>query len=70
MIHDMTDTPSSREEEVSSCQDQLGVFKSAASALTKWLEETYEKVPTVQPSSTEKRLEKDLQLVTVSQEIN
>lgn len=58
-----------REEEVSSCQDQLGEFRSAASTLTKWLEETNEKVPVVQPSS-EKSLEKDLQIVTVSHEIN
>lgn len=66
----MLDAPSSREGEVSSCQDQLGMFKSAASALTKWLEEMYEKVPGDQTSSNEKRLEKDMQLVTVSLEIN
>lgn len=59
-----------REEEVSSCQDQLGEFRSAASALTKWLEETTEKVPVVQPSSSEKSLERDLQIVTVSHQIN
>ncbi|XP_026209864.1 dystonin isoform X3 [Anabas testudineus] len=58
------DTVKEKEEEVSSCQDQLGEFKSAANALTKWLEETYEKVPAVQPSSSEKCLEKDLQIVT------
>lgn len=38
--------------------------------LTKWLEETNEKVPAVQSSSSEKSLEKDLQIVTVSHEIN
>lgn len=59
-----------REDEVSTCQDQLGEFRSAASALTKWLEETTEKVPVVQPSSSEKSLEKDLQTVTVSHQIN
>lgn len=59
-----------REEEVSSCQDQLGEFRSAASALTKWLEQTNEKVPAVQPSSTVKSLELDLQIVSVSHEIN
>lgn len=53
---------------MSSCQDQLGEFRSAASALTKWLEEIYKKVPAAQPSSSEKRLETDLQIVTVSQE--
>lgn len=55
---------------MSSCQDQLGDFRSSAGALTKWLEQTNEKVPAVQPSSSVKTLEKDLQIVTVSQEIN
>ncbi|XP_018545400.1 LOW QUALITY PROTEIN: dystonin [Lates calcarifer] len=58
------DTVKEKEEEVSSCQDQLGEFRSAATALTKWLEETNEKVPAVQPSSSEKSLERDLQIVT------
>ncbi|XP_051272540.1 dystonin isoform X6 [Dicentrarchus labrax] len=58
------DTVKEKEEEVSSCQDQLGEFRSAASALTKWLEQTNEKVPAVQQSSSEKSLEKDLQIVT------
>ncbi|XP_029926299.1 dystonin isoform X3 [Myripristis murdjan] len=58
------DTVREKEEEVSSCQDQLGEFRSAAGALTKWLEETTEKVPAVQPSSSEPSLEKDLQKVT------
>ncbi|KAK9541668.1 hypothetical protein VZT92_001694 [Zoarces viviparus] len=58
------DTVNEKEEEVSSCQDQLGDFRSAASALTLWLEQTNEKVPVVQPSSSVKSLEKDLQIVT------
>ncbi|XP_056250895.1 dystonin isoform X5 [Seriola aureovittata] len=58
------DTVKEKEEEVSSCQDQLGEFRSAASTLTKWLEETNDKVPAVQPSSSEKSLETDLQIVT------
>ncbi|XP_069395304.1 microtubule-actin cross-linking factor 1 isoform X22 [Paralichthys olivaceus] len=58
------DTVKEKEEEVSSCQDQLGEFRSAASALTEWLEESNEKVPAVQPSSSERSLEKDLQTVT------
>ncbi|XP_070696753.1 dystonin [Pempheris klunzingeri] len=57
-------TVKEKEEEVSSCQDQLGEFRSAASALTKWLEQTSESVPAVQPSSSVKTLEKDLQIVT------
>ncbi|XP_070772625.1 dystonin [Enoplosus armatus] len=58
------DTVKEKEEEVSSCQDQLGEFRSAASALTKWLEQANEKVPAVQSNSNEKSLEKDLQIVT------
>ncbi|XP_035799942.2 dystonin isoform X23 [Amphiprion ocellaris] len=58
------DTVKEKEEELSSCQDQLGEFRSAASALTQWLEETNDKVPAVQPSSSDKSLEKDLQIVT------
>ncbi|KAM8858982.1 dystonin isoform 4-T4 [Spinachia spinachia] len=60
-----TDTVNAKTEEVSSCQDQLGAFRSAAGDLTKWLEQTNEKVPVVQPSSSVKSLEKDLQIVTV-----
>lgn len=59
-----------REEEVSSCQDQLGEFRSAASALTKWLEQANEKVPAVLSSSSVISLEKNLQIVSVSHEIN
>ncbi|XP_049592105.1 dystonin isoform X17 [Syngnathus scovelli] len=58
------DTLNEKEEEVSSCQDLLGEFRSAASALSKWLEETNEKVPVVQKSCSAKSLEKDLQIVT------
>uniref|UniRef100_A0A668VCP5 Dystonin n=1 Tax=Oreochromis aureus TaxID=47969 RepID=A0A668VCP5_OREAU len=58
------DTIKEKEEELSSCQDQLGEFRSAASALTKWLEEANDKVPADQPSSSEKTLESNLQIVT------
>ncbi|XP_033956247.1 dystonin isoform X2 [Pseudochaenichthys georgianus] len=58
------DTVKEKEEEVSSCQDQLGEFRSSASVLTKWLEQTNEEVPAVQPTGSVKSLEKDLQIVT------
>ncbi|KAF7667089.1 hypothetical protein LDENG_00080090 [Lucifuga dentata] len=58
------DTVREKEEEVSSCQDQLGEFRSAAAALSTWLQETTEKIPTLQPNGNEKRLEKDLQNIT------
>ncbi|XP_029690730.1 dystonin isoform X9 [Takifugu rubripes] len=57
------DTVKEREEEVSTCRDQLEEFRSTAGALSKWLEETNEKVPAAQPSSS-KTLEKDLQIVS------
>lgn len=57
-----------REEEVSSCQDQLGDFRAAAGALRTWLEETTEKVPVVQPTSSEQSLLNDLQRVNVSEQ--
>ncbi|CAL8257405.1 unnamed protein product [Lota lota] len=57
----LKDIVKEKEEEVSSCQDQLAEFRSAAGALTTWLEETDQKVPAVQPSSSStQRLEKDL----------
>ncbi|KAK7902142.1 hypothetical protein WMY93_018911 [Mugilogobius chulae] len=58
------DTVQEKEEEVTTCQDQLGEFKSLSSALTLWLEETKDKVPAVDPGHSEKCLEKDLQIVT------
>uniref|UniRef100_A0A8C7UVT7 Dystonin n=1 Tax=Oncorhynchus mykiss TaxID=8022 RepID=A0A8C7UVT7_ONCMY len=61
-------TVKEKEEEVSSCQDQLGDFRAAAGALRTWLEETTEKVPVVQPTSSEQSLGKDLQRVNALME--
>nr|XP_029541272.1 dystonin-like isoform X6 [Oncorhynchus nerka] len=61
-------TVKEKEEEVSSCQDQLGDFRAAAGALRTWLEETIEKVPVVQPTSSEQSLGKDLQRVNALME--
>uniref|UniRef100_A0A4W5PVL4 Dystonin n=1 Tax=Hucho hucho TaxID=62062 RepID=A0A4W5PVL4_9TELE len=61
-------TVKEKEEEVSSCQDQLGDFRAAAGALRTWLEETTEKVPVVQPTSSEQSLAKDLQRVNALME--
>ncbi|XP_037394274.1 dystonin isoform X4 [Pygocentrus nattereri] len=57
------DTIKEKEEEVLSCQDQLGDFKAAAGVLMKWLEETKEQVPAVQPNCSEQSLGKDLHKV-------
>uniref|UniRef100_A0A8C5FBS2 Dystonin n=1 Tax=Gadus morhua TaxID=8049 RepID=A0A8C5FBS2_GADMO len=57
----LKDIVKEKEEEVSSCQDQLAAFRTAAGALTSWLEETDRKVPTLQPGSGgTQSLEKDL----------
>lgn len=55
-----------REEEVLSCQDQLSEFKAAAGVLMKWLEETKEQVPVVQPNYSEQGLGNDVKKVNVS----
>ncbi|XP_072533688.1 dystonin isoform X14 [Salminus brasiliensis] len=57
------DTIKEKEEEVLSCQDQLGEFKAATGVLMKWLEETKDQVPVVQPNCSEQGLGKDLQKV-------
>uniref|UniRef100_A0A673MBT5 Dystonin n=1 Tax=Sinocyclocheilus rhinocerous TaxID=307959 RepID=A0A673MBT5_9TELE len=59
-----------RKEEVSSCQKQLQEFKSAAGVLMKWLEETKEQVPVLQPNCSEQGLGTDLQKVNVSDGFN
>ncbi|XP_047667970.1 dystonin isoform X24 [Tachysurus fulvidraco] len=57
------DTVKEKEEEVMSCQDQLGEFKVAAGVLMKWLEETKEQVPLVQPNCSEQGLGNDVKKV-------
>uniref|UniRef100_A0A672SR38 Dystonin n=1 Tax=Sinocyclocheilus grahami TaxID=75366 RepID=A0A672SR38_SINGR len=59
-----------RKEEVSSCQKQLQEFKAAAGVLMKWLEETKEQVPVLQPNCSEQGLGTDLQKVNVSDGFN
>lgn len=55
-----------RKQEVSSCQKQLLEFKAAAGVLMKWLEETKEQVPVLQPNCNEPGLRKELLKVNVS----
>uniref|UniRef100_A0A671KK15 Dystonin n=1 Tax=Sinocyclocheilus anshuiensis TaxID=1608454 RepID=A0A671KK15_9TELE len=57
-------------EEVSSCQKQLQEFKAATGVLMKWLEETKEQVPVLQPNCSEQGLGTDLQKVNVSDGLN
>uniref|UniRef100_A0A673MFR7 Dystonin n=1 Tax=Sinocyclocheilus rhinocerous TaxID=307959 RepID=A0A673MFR7_9TELE len=57
------ETITEKKEEVSSCQKQLQEFKSAAGVLMKWLEETKEQVPVLQPNCSEQGLGTDLQKV-------
>ncbi|KAJ8250314.1 hypothetical protein COCON_G00222360 [Conger conger] len=58
-----TDTVKEKEEEVSSCQDQLAEFRVAAGALRQWVDETADKVPVVPTSCSEQSLAKALQRV-------
>ncbi|KAM9476477.1 dystonin isoform 13-T13 [Clarias gariepinus] len=57
------DTVKEKQEEVLSCQDQLSEFKAAAGVLMKWLEETKEQVPVVQPNCSEQGLGNDVKKV-------
>ncbi|XP_048061846.1 dystonin isoform X4 [Megalobrama amblycephala] len=57
------ETVTEKKQEVSSCQKQLQEFKAAAGVLMKWLEETKEQVPVLQPHCSEQGLGKDLQKV-------
>ncbi|KAJ8377715.1 hypothetical protein AAFF_G00254490 [Aldrovandia affinis] len=58
-----TDTVREKEEEVSSCQDQLAQFRAKAGALRKWLDESTETVPAIPASCSEQSLTKTLQRV-------
>ncbi|XP_028324071.1 dystonin isoform X21 [Gouania willdenowi] len=53
-----------KEKDLSSCQDHMGEFRSAASALRTWLEETNEKLPAVQTNGDERSPEKSLHIIT------
>uniref|UniRef100_A0A671KPJ2 Dystonin n=1 Tax=Sinocyclocheilus anshuiensis TaxID=1608454 RepID=A0A671KPJ2_9TELE len=55
------ETITEKKEEVSSCQKQLQEFKAATGVLMKWLEETKEQVPVLQPNCSEQGLGTDLQ---------
>uniref|UniRef100_A0A9J7XC50 Dystonin n=1 Tax=Cyprinus carpio carpio TaxID=630221 RepID=A0A9J7XC50_CYPCA len=57
------ETITEKKEEVSSCQKQLQEFKAAAGVLMKWLEDTKEQVPVLQPNCSEQGLGTDLQKV-------
>ncbi|KAF4105424.1 hypothetical protein G5714_013086 [Onychostoma macrolepis] len=59
----LKETITDKKEEVSSCQKQLQEFKAAAGVLMKWLEETKEQVPVLQPNCSEQGLGTDLQKV-------
>lgn len=55
-----------REDEVLSCQDQLGEFKETAGMFMKWLDETKQQALVVQPNYSDQGLRKDLQKINVS----
>ncbi|XP_073776575.1 dystonin isoform X31 [Danio rerio] len=59
----LKETLTEKMAEVSSCQNQLQEFRAAAGVLMKWLEETKERVPTLQPNCSEQGLRTDLKTV-------
>nr|XP_056712073.1 dystonin [Euleptes europaea] len=57
----MEETVREKEEDVSSCQQQMDTFKLHVECLKKWIGEMTERIPTMQPSLSTETLKKCLQ---------
>ncbi|KAL8172745.1 UNVERIFIED_CONTAM: hypothetical protein K2H54_016108, partial [Gekko kuhli] len=57
----MEKTVREKEEDVSSCQQQMDTFKLHVECLSKWIDEVTERIPTMQPSLNADTLKKHLQ---------
>ncbi|XP_060091226.1 dystonin isoform X6 [Heteronotia binoei] len=57
----MEETVREKEEDVSSCQQQMNTFKLHVECLKKWIEEMTERIPIMQPSLNAETLRKYLQ---------
>ncbi|XP_048352657.1 dystonin isoform X3 [Sphaerodactylus townsendi] len=57
----MEETVREKEEDVSSCQQQMDTFKLHVACLKKWIDEMTERIPTIQPSLSSETLKKCLQ---------
>ncbi|XP_037750169.1 dystonin isoform X11 [Chelonia mydas] len=58
---EVEETVKEKEEDVSSCQEQMGTFKLLVESLKKWMNETTDRIPAVQPSLNTEDLKKPLE---------
>ncbi|XP_058032809.1 dystonin isoform X15 [Ahaetulla prasina] len=60
-FRDMEEMIQEKEKDVSSCQQQIDAFRGYVESLKKWIEETTERIPPIQPSLNTDSLKKHLQ---------
>ncbi|XP_050806458.1 dystonin isoform X10 [Gopherus flavomarginatus] len=58
---EVEETVKEKEEDVSSCQEQMDTFKLHVESLKKWMNETTDRIPAVQPSLNTEDLKKSLE---------
>ncbi|XP_026510682.1 dystonin isoform X2 [Terrapene carolina triunguis] len=58
---EVEETVKEKEEDVSSCQEQMDTFKRLVESLKKWMNETTDRIPAVQPSLNTEDLKKPLE---------
>nr|XP_014426813.1 dystonin isoform X6 [Pelodiscus sinensis] len=58
---EVEETVKEKEEDVSSCQEQMETFKLLVESLKKWMIETTDRIPAVQPSLNTEHLKKPLE---------
>ncbi|XP_009472661.1 PREDICTED: dystonin-like isoform X3 [Nipponia nippon] len=60
-FREVEETVKEKEEDVSSCQKQMDTFELLVESLKKWVKETTERIPAVQPSLNTEELKKPLE---------
>ncbi|XP_075563180.1 dystonin isoform X2 [Pelecanus crispus] len=60
-FREVEETVKEKEEDVSSCQKQMDTFELLVESLKKWIKETTERIPAVQPSLNTEELKKPLE---------
>ncbi|KAM6086549.1 dystonin isoform 16-T16 [Theristicus caerulescens] len=60
-FREVEETVKEKEEDVSSCQKQMDTFELLVESLKKWMKETTERIPAVQPSLNTEELKKPLE---------
>ncbi|XP_019376074.1 PREDICTED: dystonin isoform X8 [Gavialis gangeticus] len=58
---EVEETVKEKEEDLSSCQKQMDTFELLVESLKKWMEETTERIPAMQPSLSTEELKKPLE---------